>query len=609
MGASVPIQWQKEPTCWDLSDLFPKGVSDPRLDHQITQAEDACKKFASRWKGLWISGKPVSPSEFSDAITEYQLLLEFLDRPLIFAQLNHAASTLDAERGALLARAREARTRALNHLIFFEMEWGKVDGLIAEPLMASEPLKPFANWLGKIRKRSPHFLTEPEEKIVEVKNLSGKAAFNRLFDELVGRLSVRVVSGGDSGQSVGIPLQEALNHLYLPDRGQRRAAAEGISQTLEKSAPTFAFILNSLVLDHQEDCRLRCHSDPMEPRNLDNEIEPQVVQALMDSVEAGFGLVERHYRLKAQLLGIQELRDFDRYAPLAASARTVTWSEACDMVFAAYNELAPEAGEVTRTFLEKNWIDAQPRNGKRGGAFSAGTVTDAHPYILMSYHGSPRDVATLAHELGHGIHQHLSRGVGYLQSSTPLTTAEMASVFGEMLLFEKLVQTARDDRERLSLYMGKVEDAIATVFRQVVLTRFEMEVHARRRDQGELSVEELNQLWMGTNQRMFGDSVRLGEGYQWWWTYIGHFIHSPFYCYSYAFGELLVLSLFHLYKQNPKPFARDYLKVLSLGGSKSPDELLSMMGVDIRHSGFWSQGLSLLNDLQRKSAELAASAL
>lgn len=607
MSGTVQNHWQKDPTCWDLSDLYSQGARDSRLDLEINQAETECQKFAARWKGFWSSGKPVTAEEFAKAITGYQSLLEFLDRPLIFAQLNHAASTLDAERGALLARAREARTRALNHLIFFEMEWGKSDRVMAESLMASEPLKPFANWLGKIHKRAPHFLTEEEEKIVEVKNLSGKAAFNRLFDELVGRLSVPIVPARDSDSPVGVPLQEALNHLYLPGRDQRRTAAEGISQTLEKSAPTFAFILNSLVLDHQEDCRLRHHADPMEPRNLENEIDPQVVRALMESVEGGFGLVERHYRLKGQLLGIPDLQDFDRYAPLAESARTVSWPEACDMVCEAYRELDPAAGELTRTFLTSNWIDAQPRKGKRGGAFSAGTVTDAHPYILMSFHGSPRDVATLAHELGHGIHQHLSREVGYLQSSTPLTTAEMASVFGEMLLFEKLVQTARDDRERLSLYMGKVEDAIATVFRQVVLTRFEMEVHASRRDHGELSVEDLSQIWLRTNQKMFGDSVQLGDGYKWWWAYIGHFIHSPFYCYSYAFGELLVLSLFHLYKQNPRAFARDYLKVLSLGGSRSPVDLMELMGVDIQHPGFWSQGLALLDGLQRKSAELATS--
>lgn len=607
MVAPIQPQWQNEPTCWDLTDLYRHGPLDPRLELEINGAESKCEEFAARWKGLWNSGRPVTAEKFATAITEYQSLLELLDRPLIFAQLNHAASTLEPERGALLARAREARTRALNHLIFFEMEWGKVDGLIAGQLMASDQLRHFGNWLEKIRKRAPHFLTEAEEKIAEVKNLSGKAAFNRLFDELVGRLSVSILPAKDSGSTSGVPLQEALNQLYLPDRDQRRKAAEGISQTLQKSAPTFAFILNSLVLDHQEDCRLRRHSDPMEPRNLENEIDPLVVRALMESVEGGFGLVERHYRLKGQLLGLDDLQDFDRYAPMATSARTVTWPEACEMVCGAYSELASEAGDLARVFLTKNWVDAMPRKGKRGGAFSAGTVTDAHPYILMSYHGSARDVATLAHELGHGIHQHLSRGVGYLQSSTPLTTAEMASVFGEMLLFEKLVQTANDDRERLFLHMGKVEDAIATVFRQVVLTRFEMEVHSRRKDQGELSVEGLNQLWLDTNQRMFGDSVRLGEGYKWWWAYIGHFIHSPFYCYSYAFGELLVLSLFHLYKQHPKAFAKDYLRVLSLGGSRSPVELMEMMGINIQDASFWSKGLSLLDGLQRKSAELAAS--
>lgn len=606
MGEPGSSGWSDAPSEWKLEDLYPKGPGDPSLDKEITESESRCLAFSARWKGLWTREQPVSPETFAEAVGEYQSLLEGLDRPLIFAQLYHSAATLEPERGALLARAREARTRAVNHLLFFEMEWGKTDSLVAEKILASECLRPYGNWLKKIRKRAPHFLTEVEEKVIEVKNLSGKASFNRLFDELVGRLSVQVSPRADSsGKSTGIGLQEALTHLYSPEREKRKIAAGGISQTLQDGAHTFAFILNSLVLDHQEDCRLRGHHDPMEPRNLENEIDPRVVQALMDSVEKGYGLVERHYRLKGKLLGIDDLCDYDRYAPMAQSARTVSWPEACELVFQAYNELSPQAGDLVRTFLTKDWVDAAPRKGKRGGAFSAGTVTNAHPYILMSYHGSTRDVATLAHELGHGIHQYLSQGVGYLQSSTPLTTAEMASVFGEMLLFEKLVQSAVDDRERLSLYMGKVEDAIATVFRQVVLTRFEMSVHEHRQKCGELPVDQLNNLWMASNQKMFGDSVRLGEGYKWWWSYIGHFIHSPFYCYSYAFGELLVLSLFKLYKQNPAEFSKDYLRVLSLGGSYSPVELLAMMGVNIERPDFWTQGLGLLDEMQQRASILA----
>ena len=608
MAENSKNKWVENATEWNLGDLFQGGPTDPILDKGILQAEKLCMDFSSQWKGFWTKSAKPLPEDFSKAVRQYELLLEQLDRPLIFAQLNHSASTLEPERGALLARAKEARTRALSHLLFFEMEWGKAEDQMAHTMMISSELQPYTNWLGKIRKRSPHFLTEPEEKIIEVKNLSGRTALNRLFDEMVGRLSVSVDISQAQVQpadKTGVPLQEALNHLYATDRTKRKMAAEGISQTLENNAPAFAFILNSLVLDHQEDCRLRGHTDPMEPRNLENEIDPKVVKALMQSVESAFGLVENHYRLKGKLLGIPDLQDHDRYAPMVQSARKVSWPDACDLVHSAYSGLSEQAGQVVNQFLQKNWVDASPRKGKRAGAFSMGTVSDAHPYILMSYHGSTRDVATLAHELGHGIHQYLSQGVGYLQASTPLTTAEMASVFGEMLLFEKLVQSATDDKERLALYMGKIEDAIATVFRQVVLTQFEMGVHEHRLKRGELSVDDLNQLWLSTNQKMFGKSVKLNDGYKWWWSYIGHFIHSPFYCYSYAFGELLVLSLFQEYSKNPTAFSKGYMRVLSLGGSKSPVELLAIMGMDIQQPDFWDQGLKLLDDMQKNAERLA----
>ena len=449
----------------------------------------------------------------------------------------------------------------------------------------------------------PHYLSEPEEKILEEKAITGKSAFVRLFDETVSALHFPFRIDGRTEQ---LSLQKINAKLYDADRAVRAAAAAGLTEGLKENARLLTYILNTLVFDHRSDCDLRHHADVMDPRHLANEIDGNVVEALMTATERHHATVQRYYRLKGRLLGLEQLYDYDRYAPLFREQPAVDWPTAQRIVQESYEAFSPRAGEILRQFFDKRWIDAELRDGKRGGAFSASTVPSAHPYILMSYTDKLRDVMTLAHELGHGLHQYLSRQVGYLQCDTPLTTAETASVFGEMLTFRRLQQLYPDPRTRLAMLCSKIEDGFATVFRQVVLTRFEQSVHRTRHAEGELPIDRINELWMQANRPMHGNVVQLTGDYAWWWSYIGHFIHVPFYCYAYAFGELLVLALVKKYEQDGPAFVPKYLDMLASGGSEAPHVLVGKLGVNVTDPGFWELGLKLLGDMVAEAEKLAA---
>jgi oligoendopeptidase F len=396
-----------------------------------------------------------------------------------------------------------------------------------------------------------------------------------------------------------------LAKLYDADRSVRQRAAEGLTQGLQDNARLLTYIFNNLVLDHKVDCELRHFDGPMAPRNLSNEISPTVVDALITAAERHHATVQRYYRLKGRLLGLDQLYDYDRYAPLFDDLPECDWPRARQIVMESYTAFSPQAGDIIRQFFDRNWIDAELRQGKRGGAFSSGAVPSVHPYILMNYTDRLRDVMTLAHELGHGLHQYLSRPIGYLQCHTPLTTAEMASVFGEMLTFQRLQHVFPEARTRLAMLCSKIEDGFATVFRQVVLTRFEQKLHHARAEKGELPTDQINQLWMEANQPMHGNVIQLTDNYSWWWLYIGHFIHVPFYCYAYAFGELLVLALVQKYKQEGEAFVPRYLELLASGGSDAPHVLLGKLGVDVNDPGFWELGLKLLGDMVAEAERLA----
>jgi oligoendopeptidase F len=587
---------------WNLGDLY-AGPDDPRIEQDLQAAHVRARRFEEAHRGKIDTAAGPDATLLLAAVRELEGLYEQMDKPAVYASLLHAARTDDPRRGALLARTREQRTAINKHLIFFDLEWIKLADGPARDLLARPELTPYRHYLEQLRVRRPHILSEPEEKLLDEKTVTGRAAFVRLFDETVASLRFPFTHDGRTDL---LTMQQINAKLYEPDREVRRAAAEGWTKGLQENARLLTFLFNNLVLDHKVDCELRKYDSPMAPRNLANEISPQVVEALMSAAEGHHATVQRYYRLKARLLGVEPLYDYDRYAPLFPDLPTCDWPAARRIVEESYQAFSPRAGTVIREFFDKSWIDAELRPGKRGGAFSSSAVPSAHPYILMNFTDKLRDVMTLAHELGHGLHQYLARRVGYLQCDTPLTTAETASVFGEMLTFQRLQQVYPDARTRLGMLCSKIEDGFATVFRQVVLTRFEQALHKARREQGERTTEQINELWLAANRPMHGDVVKLTEGYGWWWMYIGHFIHVPFYCYAYAFGELLVLALVQKYKQDGAAFVPKYLEMLSAGGSEAPHVLVGRLGVDVTDPAFWGLGLRLLNDMVTEAEGLAA---
>jgi oligoendopeptidase F len=588
---------------WDLGDLY-QGIDDPRISEDLETALDRARAFESKYRDRIHVPGGISADLLFAALFELESLSEQMDKPAIYASLVHAAQTDDPRRGALLTRTREQRTQINKHLIFFDLEWVKVDEDAARSLCESQRLARYRHYLEQKRVWRPHYLSEPEEKILDEKAVTGRAAFVRLFDETVSALKFHFEH---DGRSELLSMQEINAKLYDPDPGIRCSAAAGLTRGLRDNARLLTFIFNNLVLDHKSDCELRRFPNPMTPRHLANEISDEVVQALMTACERHHSMVERYYGLKAKLLRLDRLYDYDRYAPLFPDMPSCDWHTAVQTVQESYGAFSDRAGAIIREFFDKHWVDAELRAGKRSGAFSSSAIPSAHPYILMNFADKLRDVMTLAHELGHGLHQYLSRPIGYLQCDTPLTTAETASVFGEMLTFQRLLQLHTEPRIQLALLCSKIEDAFATVFRQVVLTRFEESLHRARRERGELTTEQINELWMTANRPMHGDAVQLTEDYGWWWLYIGHFVHVPFYCYAYAFGELLVLALVQQYKHEGRAFVPRYLEPAQLRGLRQAGPLVGaarygrhepcILGIGSRAS--WQHGQRRGTDCRR----------
>jgi oligoendopeptidase F len=583
---------------WDLSDLY-AGPDDPRLEADLREAAERTAAFAAAWRGR-VAG--LSGSALAAALDDYEALQEPVARAGAYAGLLFAADTSVPRHGALYQRVQEAGSAIRSELLFFDLEWVAVPDERAAALLADPALAHRRHLLAALRRYRPHLRSEPEERLLEETANTGRRAFGRLFDEVMAdaRFEVEI-----DGRSQKLGEEEALALLHEPDRELRRAAAAGLTAGLRERARVLAFIFNTLAQEKAFQDRLRGYADPIDERNLANEIEGPAVHALLAACEARYPLVQRYYRLKARLLGLPELRDYDRYAPLPEAAGQRSFEDARSLVLDAYADFAPPMAEIAERFFSKRWIDAELRPGKRGGAFSASTVPSAHPYVLLSYTGNLRDVMTLAHELGHGVHQWLARERGLFEQDAPLTTAETASVFGEMLVFRRLMREERDPTLRLALLCGKLEDAFATVFRQVAMTRFEQSLHSARRAEGELAVERVNALWLGANRTMFGDSVELTPDYGLWWLYIPHFVHTPFYCYAYAFGELLVLALLRRYDEEGPGFVPRYLELLAAGGSAPPPELLARVGLDIQDPRFWHGGLALLEGMVDEAERLA----
>ncbi len=584
--------------CWDLADLY-ASPDDPRIDADLAQALQSAQRFAERHRGG--VGK-LSANELALAVTELEAIGERAARPASYSQLLFSADTSAPRHGALLQRVQERGSEIRNALVFFELEWVALEDDVARALLAAPALVARRHFLESMRRYRPHVLAESEEKLIEELANTGRRAFSRLFDELVSSLRFRVEHAGETRE---LGEEEVLSLLYAPERELRREAARSLTEGLRANARPLAFIFNTLIQDKAVDDRLRRFTSPLASRHLANEIDAASVDALLSACVARYPLVARDYRLKARLLGIPKLEDFDRYAPIAEKGGTRTWSEARAVVTAAYRDFSPELADLTGAFFERRWIDAELRAGKRGGAFCASTLPNVHPYVLLNYTGNQRDVMTLAHELGHGVHQSLAAPRGLFEQDTPLTLAETASVFGEMLVFRRMLREESDPEVRLALLCGKIEDAFATVFRQVAMTRFEQALHAARRSEGELPIPRVNELWLDANRPMFSDSVALSEDYGWWWLYIPHFVHSPFYCYAYAFGELLVLALLRRYDEEGAAFVPRYLELLRAGGSDTPERLLARMDLDVGHPSFWSGGLALLEDLVAQAEVLA----
>jgi oligoendopeptidase F len=583
---------------WDLADLY-AGPDDPRIDADLGAALAAARDFAARYRGRVAQ---LAPHELAAAVDALEALQEPAARAGAFAQLLFAADTAAPRHGALLQHIQERGTEIHNTLLFFELEWVALAPERAQALLGDASLARRRHFLESLRRYRPHLLSEPEEKILAETANTGRHAFSRLFDEILAAMTFRVREGGGE---LALSEEEVLSRLYEPDRERRREAARALSEGLRANSRVLGFIFNTLVQDKSVGDRLRRYETPMASRHLANEIEPRSVESLLAACVRGYPLVARYYRLKARLLGLPRLHDYDRYAPVAGETGERSFAEARRIVLSAYADFAPRMAEIAEQFFERRWIDAELRPGKRGGAFCASTLPSLHPYVLCNYTGNLRDVMTVAHELGHGVHQYLARERGLFEQDTPLTTAETASVFGEMLVFRRLLREESDPKRRLALLCGKLEDAFATVFRQVAMTRFEESLHAARRAEGELPLARINALWMEANRPMFGDSVELGDDYAWWWLYIPHFVHSPFYCYAYAFGELLVLALLRRYDRDGAAFVPRYLELLAAGGSDTPERLLARIGLDVGDPAFWDGGLALLEEMVAEAETLA----
>lgn len=588
---------------WDLSDLY-NSIDDPAIEKDLNEALEGAKGFEKNYRGVVNVPGGIEPGELLEAVKEYEGIYERVDKAFSYAMLLHSADSLNPKHGALVQKVQTNRSEIRNLLVFFELEWIGLSNEDAERIIKSPEVNNYRHYLESERRFKSHILSEPEEKLLEETANTGRRAFSRLFEELTSAMEFEVELEGELRK---MSQSETLALMYNPDRVKRMAAAKGLTSGLRENSRTLTYIFNTLVQDHEINDRFRSYPNPMASRHLSNEIDSDIVETLMVTCEKNHDIVERYYILKAKLLGLEKLNDYDRYAPIFEEMASYNYDRCRQIVVESYNAFSTKIGEIAGYFFEKNWIDAELRTGKQGGAFSASTVPSVHPYILANYTDNQRDVMTIAHELGHGVHQYLSKEVGYLQSDTPLTTAETASVFGEMLVFHRLMEEEGEPKVKLGLLCGKIEDGFATVFRQVVLTRFEQKLHDARRSEGELEIDRIRELWMEVNRPMHGKAVELTEDYSWWWLYIHHFIQYPFYCYAYSFGELLVLALYRMYQQEGEEFVPRYLDLLSAGGSDSPENLLQKIGVDIKTPDFWQGGTDILREMVEEAEKLAAS--
>lgn len=585
---------------WDLSDLY-SGTDDPKIDSDLNDQESKAGAFQSKYEGK-IAGGEMEPATLREALDEYEQMINQATKIGSYASLHYSTNTTDAARGALLQKIRERSSRISTKMLFFDLELGKVSAQRYDEYLKAEVLEPYHHYLKVQRDSARYHLSQVEETILEeTANCRGRA-FRRLFTETVARMKFKLEVDGEEKT---LTQAELLAYNYNPDREMRRKASESLAATLEQFTPTLTFIMNTLLAEHEVMDRLRGYDLPESSRHLDNELPFEAVDTMVNVCVENFAIVEDYYQLKARLLGLKDLTHYDRYAPLQAAEENIAYQKACDIVLDAYRAFSEQMHQLALPFFEKGWIDVPVAEGKRGGAFCAGVSPDHHPYILLNYTGKPRDVMTLAHELGHGLHDCLAAENHVLDYHPVLPLAETASTFGEMLTFEKLYRELDNDEDRLALICEKLEDTFATVFRQVSMFRYERRIHTARREEGELSTDRLNELWQECMGEMFGKSLSLGEEHQWTWAYIPHIVQTPFYVYAYAFGELLVLSLYARYKEQGESFVGQYTRFLAAGGSRAPKDLLAELNIDATDPTFWQGGCDLVRANLKRALDLA----
>ena len=582
-----------EKIVWDLGDLY-QSISHQEIRNDMEKCQELASDIARKYSGRIAQ---LTADELLTAVQESERLAVGLGRLGAFAQLYFATRVNDPEAGAFSQQIREFYSLAAKEVVFFDIEWANVPDEKADKLLADPILEHYQHHLQAARRYRPHLLSQVEEQLIIEISPVGCSSWVSLFEKVLAAQRF-----GEKGRTQ----EEVLTDLYSPDRDVRKSAAKDFTHGLRSQLHILSHTFNTVLADKMIDDRMRSYDNWVSSMNLANELDNTTVNSLVIAVTDRYDIVRRYYDLKRRLLGLEELFDYDRYAPLPyLSQRVIDWENGKKIVLDAFGKFSPKMASVANRFFDKQWIHAPVMEGKTGGAFAHPVVPQVHPYVLVNYTGKFRDVETVAHELGHGVHQILAAEQGYFNSNTPLTLAETASVFAEMLVFKDLMKSLKRPEEKLGLAATKIDSVFATVFRQIAMNRYEDAVHSKRRTSGELSPDEFSSLWLKTQKDMFSNSVTLTDDYGTWWAYIGHFLHAPGYVYAYAFGELLVLSLYAMYEKGEPDFVPRYLELLAAGGNNTPYALLESFGVDLRDPDFWHQGLNVIDDMVKEVEELA----
>ncbi|MEN8140746.1 MAG: M3 family oligoendopeptidase [Thermodesulfobacteriota bacterium] len=570
---------------WDLSALY-DSLDDSLISDDLDLCQQEAELLESQFAGQLAE---LAPDLFARTVKRLERIAMNLGRVATYAFLNYATQVKNEAAAAFLQRIKEVASKIDRQTVFFELEWSKMAEAEANSLLEAEEVSHYRHYLHTIRRYADHMLSQSEEALLIDISPVGRSSWTGLFEKVMGNLEF----GPDKrGQ------EEVLTDLYDSERATRKEAASDLTAGLKSQLHILTHITNTLLADKMIGDRLRSYPGWLSSRNLSNELSDETVAALVSATTGRYDIVQRYYQLKKELLGLDRLYDYDRYAPLAnLPQEKISWSQCQEMVLTGFEKFSPEMAEIAERFFQEGWIHAPVLSGKRSGAFAHPAVPDAHPYVLVNYTGSLRDVSTVAHELGHGVHQFLAARQGYFNSNTPLVLAETASVFAELLIFHAQLETLSDPAQRRAFTCQKLESIFATVFRQISMNRFEDLSHTSRREEGELAADRLSELWLQSQREMFADSVTLSDDYGLWWSYIPHFLHTPGYVYSYAFGELLVLALYRIYQQQGADFVPTYLELLAQGGSLSPYELLKPFAIDLDDNNFWQGGLDLIDEM------------